>query len=114
MDAVSSQSSDAVERELKFALEPDDTVKLKEHPLLTWIRPTIKSILSTYFDTADHALGNARLALRLRAVDGRIIQTLKLPSVRSCGFFAGANMKRRLRTASSISNIYAAIALRAL
>jgi triphosphatase len=96
MDAVQPQNSDTLERELKFALESGDAAKLKEHRLLNWIKPNIKSTISTYFDTADHALGKAGLSLRLRAVEGQVIQTLKLPAARSSGFFARGEYEKEV------------------
>jgi inorganic triphosphatase YgiF len=88
MDAIVHQSSDALERELKFALEPGDAAKLKGHPLLALIEPDITSSISTYFDTPDHALGKAGLSLRLRAFEDHTVQTLKLPAAQSNGLFA--------------------------
>jgi triphosphatase len=88
MDAILQQGSSNLERELKFALAPDDVAKLKAHPLLAWIQPNIKSFVSTYFDTADHALGKAGLSLRLRAFEDHTVQTLKLRNARPNGFFS--------------------------
>jgi triphosphatase len=88
MDAISYQSSDALERELKFALEPGDAARLKAHPLLASIKPDVKPFVSTYFDTPDHALSKARFSLRLRVFKDHTVQTLKFPDGRSDGLFA--------------------------
>jgi triphosphatase len=96
MDAILHQSSGAMELELKFALEPGDVAKLKGHRLLAWIQPTIKSYVSTYFDTADHALGKAGLSLRLRAFDDHAAQTLKLPSAWSSGLLVRSEYETEL------------------
>ncbi len=88
MDAIAHQSSDSMERELKFALEPGDAARLKAHPLLASIPPDVKSYVSTYFDTPDHTLSKAKVSLRLRAFDDHTVQTLKLPGTGSEGLFA--------------------------
>ncbi len=87
MDAMVHQSSDALERELKFSLQPGHAAKLRDHPLLANIQPAIRSTVSTYFDTPDHAFGKAKVSLRLRAFDDHTVQTLKLPAARSNGLF---------------------------
>lgn len=64
------------EIELKFELSPDALEAARRHPMLA--EPARGRFLSTvYFDTPDEALKAAGLALRVRTVDGRHVQTLK-------------------------------------
>jgi inorganic triphosphatase YgiF len=65
------------EVELKIEISPDALPALKRHPLLA-DRPCAESHqLSVYFDTEDEALRRAGLTLRVRAKDGRFLQTVK-------------------------------------
>ncbi|MGE0073199.1 MAG: CHAD domain-containing protein [Thiomonas sp.] len=60
------------ERELKFRLDPALHDVLRSHPVLLGLAPPprVQALQSWYFDTADHALRNAGLALRVRHADG--------------------------------------------
>jgi inorganic triphosphatase YgiF len=66
-----------METELKLALHPRHTGRIRRHPLLSEIAPQRRSLLSTYFDTPKFDLMQRGLALRVRRVDDRWIQTLK-------------------------------------
>lgn len=65
------------EIELKLALGPDGPSALRRHPLLAALPVRVSHLGNTYFDTPDGALERARMALRLRRVDGRVLQTVK-------------------------------------
>jgi inorganic triphosphatase YgiF len=67
---------EAREVELKFELSPEALEAARRHPMLA--EPARGRFLSSvYFDTPDEALKAAGLALRIRTVDGRHLQTLK-------------------------------------
>lgn len=70
----------AKEIELKLALTSEDVAgaeALRQHPRLTGVTPTLAQLGNTYFDTPEGDLEAARMALRLRRADGRLLQTLK-------------------------------------
>lgn len=64
------------ETELKLSLAPADLPRLRAHPLLA-AEPRTRHLLNTYFDTPDHALAAARMAVRERMVDGQTLLTVK-------------------------------------
>jgi inorganic triphosphatase YgiF len=73
-------SGDPREIELKFHLSPDALPRLLEHRLLRRLstgNPVRKRLVSTYFDTPDFRLMRARVALRVRKIDNRRIQSVK-------------------------------------
>ncbi|MBE0487890.1 MAG: CYTH domain-containing protein [Halomonas sp.] len=65
------------EIELKLSLGPEGPTALRRHPLLTSLPMQASHLGNTYFDTPQGDLEAARMALRLRRVDGRLLQTLK-------------------------------------
>ncbi|WP_445003512.1 CYTH domain-containing protein [Halomonas mongoliensis] len=65
------------EIELKLALGPEGPDALRRHPLLAEQAPTARRLGNTYFDTPEGDLEAARMALRLRRIDGRTLQTVK-------------------------------------
>ncbi len=65
------------EIELKLALGPEGPDALRHHPLLADIAPGVTFLGNTYFDTPAGELEMARMALRLRRLDGRLLQTVK-------------------------------------
>ncbi|MDT8880083.1 CYTH domain-containing protein [Halomonas saccharevitans] len=73
----------ANEIELKLALGALDTEDaggaeaLRRHPRLAGVTPALTQLGNTYFDTPEGDLEAARMALRLRRADGRLLQTLK-------------------------------------
>jgi triphosphatase len=87
MSPISRGKPSIVETELKFAVESHDIGRLTSHRSLVSIRPTIKSLVSVYFDTADQLLHEAGMSLRLRTSNDRTIQTLKLQAAQSSGLF---------------------------
>lgn len=66
-----------VETELKLQLDPRDVDRLQRNALLTAVAPSELNVDNVYFDTADQLLHRHRLALRVREIDGRWLQTLK-------------------------------------
>ncbi len=69
-----------LEIELKLSIAPKDVERLFQHPLLNPTTcPTllVEQLISRYFDTADLALWQQGLTMRVREADGRTIQTLK-------------------------------------
>lgn len=66
-----------IEVELKLALAPSSIEALERHPLLVAMPALTQTLANTYFDTPANALADARIALRLRNVDGRVLQTVK-------------------------------------
>lgn len=68
------------EIELKLALGPEGPEgpdALRHHPLLEDIAPGVAFLGNTYFDTPAGELEAARMALRLRRLDDRLLQTVK-------------------------------------
>lgn len=70
----------STEIELKLRILPDAIAALRTHPRIEaaalgpW---RVARLENRYFDTADHALRKARMALRLRRIGRRWVQTLK-------------------------------------
>lgn len=73
------------EIELKLALEADQLEAFKRLMARRRVTPTTHPLLTRYFDTPDFALGDLGLALRLRCVGRRWIQTLKSEGERHGG-----------------------------
>ncbi|MCI4662815.1 MAG: CYTH and CHAD domain-containing protein [Neomegalonema sp.] len=71
---------DGREYELKIALSPIALSQLALGPALRLYQvsePKTRALRSVYFDTPHHGLRQERIALRLRQVDGRWVQTVK-------------------------------------
>src|SRR5262249_28564085 len=71
----------AEEIELKLALAPDLVGALRRDPLLSTQalkRPVTRRLFSVYYDTPELELSRAGMALRVRRVGKRFIQTLKV------------------------------------
>lgn len=66
-----------MEIELKLAINPDHHDRFRRHPLLRRISHQQRTLHSVYFDTPGFDLFRRRIALRLRRVEERWIQTLK-------------------------------------
>lgn len=69
-----------VECELKLAAPPDDLRALLRSPAVADRQSTpeqVQRLESVYFDTEDGRLAKRHLALRVRRLEGRFIQTLK-------------------------------------
>ncbi|WP_346795598.1 CYTH domain-containing protein [Halomonas sp. Bachu 37] len=65
------------EIELKLALTPEGPEALSRHPLLASLDKQTQLVSNTYYDTPSADLEKARVALRVRQVAGRYLQTLK-------------------------------------
>jgi inorganic triphosphatase YgiF len=77
-----------VETELKLLLAPQDLRRLRRDPRIKALqhgRATTRRVHSVYYDTPDHALLRAGLALRLRSDGGRWLQTLKTEGQSAAG-----------------------------
>src|SRR5512134_3638951 len=66
-----------MEIELKLALQPRHSARIRRHPMLSKIAPQQRRLCSTYFDTPKFDLMQRGIALRVRQVDDQWIQTLK-------------------------------------
>ena len=70
----------ATEIELKLTIDPAHVASLRRHPLLASLsqgKPRRQRLHSVYFDTPELDLLRAGVALRLRRVGGRWVQTVK-------------------------------------
>lgn len=68
------------ETELKFTLDAAEAARLRRHPDLTALRAAprrTERLVSIYVDTEGHALERAGVALRLRRIGRRWVQTVK-------------------------------------
>lgn len=68
------------EIELTLRLSPEAADRLKRHGVLSrWRagRSTSRRLVATYYDTPDLALRGHRIALRVRKIGGRYVQTVK-------------------------------------
>jgi inorganic triphosphatase YgiF len=91
-------SDENAEVELKLAVDADDLPRLEAHPLLR-TRAKARTLVSTYFDTADQRLRKAGYSLRIRS-DGRgRVQTIKASGGGSAGLFARSEWERDVATA---------------
>ncbi|OIQ94806.1 inorganic triphosphatase [mine drainage metagenome] len=75
-----------IETELKLAFDPQGLRRLRRHPLVQRLkqdRPQTRQLKSVYFDTDDFRLKENQVALRVRHIGRRRIQTVKT---------AGANL----------------------
>lgn len=69
---------DNQEIELKLTLEAHQVVAFKRVMARRRVAPTTHNLVACYFDTPDFALGDLGVALRIRHVGRRWIQTLKV------------------------------------
>ncbi len=86
--AAMATNGDPTEVELKLRIPPAALPRLIKHRALTKFRqgpPKRQRLVSTYFDTPDLALMRAQVALRVRKVGERRIQTLKLAATPETG-----------------------------
>jgi inorganic triphosphatase YgiF len=78
------------EIELKLELAPGDAARLLDHPAVRRSATgtsRAQQLVSIYFDTPDHALLHAGLALRLRRAGGDQVQTVKFGEGAAAGLF---------------------------
>ena len=74
--AFSSPISEPTEIELKLALAPAQRNALLSHYVLA-TSPQQQHLANTYFDTPAGDMAKARIAVRLRQIDDRVLQTVK-------------------------------------
>ncbi len=70
----------AIETELKLSISPEHLRRLRRHPLLKTLsigRAATRKLYSVYYDTPDLALHRGGMAVRLRRVGRRWLQTIK-------------------------------------
>ncbi len=75
-----TESGDPREVELKLRLPPEAVPRLMKHRLLRQLAkrgPVRQHLVSTYFDTPDFRLMQAQVALRIRKIGRRHVQTVK-------------------------------------
>lgn len=65
------------EVELKLLVSPNNDIPLQELPPVKAVERLTFPLINRYFDTADHRLNKAGIALRLRYQHGQWLQTLK-------------------------------------
>ena len=71
------------EIELKLSVAPERAAAVRQLPLLRRLaekRALTRQLSTVYFDTPDRALAKRGIALRIRGIGRRRIQTIKLPS----------------------------------
>lgn len=78
--------SEPTEIELKLALAPAGPSALRQHPMLQGLTPKRQTLANTYYDTPEGALAQTRMAVRLRQVDERVLQTVKTAGHGGGGF----------------------------
>ncbi len=77
-----------IETEIKFTLDADNARRIPSSGLVRKHTERAKPgrrYLSTYYDTRQHLLRKSGIALRVRQVDGRYEQTIKIPIEGSVG-----------------------------
>jgi inorganic triphosphatase YgiF len=86
------------EIELKFELEGDEDAsrRLREELERRFGPGKAVQLASTYFDTADLALREAAMSLRVRRTGARRLQTVKGPAADGEGLFARAEWEREI------------------
>lgn len=92
--------ADPREVELKLRIPPEILPRLLQHRLLqrSTGAPPRKRLVSTYFDTPDFRLMHAQLALRVRKIGRRHIQTLKCPPSVEHGVNSRGEWEREVQT----------------
>ncbi|MDP1534650.1 MAG: CYTH domain-containing protein, partial [Rubrivivax sp.] len=73
------------EIELKLALPPEQAAAFLKRMARRRSTPLQQDLVTRYFDTPDFALSEAGVALRVRRVDRRWLQTLKTEGERHGG-----------------------------
>lgn len=69
--------TDPVETELKLQLDPQHVDRFRRSAVLSKAAYAEVEVDNVYFDTSDRLLHRHRMALRVRRIDGRWLQTLK-------------------------------------
>src|SRR4029079_3678712 len=77
MSKPDKRASEPREIELKLEFDPADRDGIEAHPRLAAALPEKQTLISVYYDTNDHALQKAHVALRVRKRGDRYIQAIK-------------------------------------
>ena len=88
------------EIELKLALNPADAMAFRRQPLLSERAiegPKRRRVFNIYFDTPELMLKKRRMALRLRRVGGKWLQTLKTAGSATAGLHQRGEWEHPLR-----------------
>ncbi len=72
-------TNSAREIEIKLLLPDGDATGMLAHRLLA-AEPRLRHMRTSYFDTPDWALSEARIVLRIRESDDRMVQCVKMPA----------------------------------
>lgn len=99
-----------VEIELKLALPPDRTVMFLKRMARRRSVPVQQDIVTRYFDTPDFALSSQGIALRVRKVGWRWLQTLKTEGERQGGLSRRAEYEMAIRSGQPDWNRFPAAA----
>ena len=70
MSKPDKRASEPREIELKLEFDPADRDGIEAHPRLAAALPEKQTLISVYYDTNDHALQKAHVALRVRKCGG--------------------------------------------
>lgn len=98
----------ATETELKLAVAPADLNRLAKSTLLAEAsrsKPTLRTVYSVYYDTPERDLARRGMALRLRKVAGRWVQTLKTAGTAQAGLHSRGEFEAS--TAAQLLNFVA-------
>jgi triphosphatase len=86
-----------VETELKIALDSEQEAQLRRHAGLAGRRigsRRTQSLVTVYYDTPDHELSAAGIALRLRKVGRRWVQSIKFGKGGGIGLFSRGEVEK--------------------
>lgn len=86
--------SGGVETELKLSATPDAIADILRDPAFFDAATSTREQISTYYDTADHAIVGAGLSLRVRRIGDRWVQTVKAEAAVAATLFAREEWER--------------------